>query len=168
VNLQQRISDAVTDLSVDEHRPAAAQAWLKRADAAIRAASLGILPVDTADIVELAATFATPPFLDALLTVTDRALHLAAENLLLHLWRHSCEPVASRLATVIAMHAYLRGDGASARIALENADAEQPLARLLTRLLDQAVPPAKVRELTQKTSADCRLMLLGEPAVDQA
>jgi hypothetical protein len=166
--LQQRIADAVADLGIDAQRPAAAAARLQRADTAIRAAGLGTLPVHSANIVNLAATFATPPFMDALLAAEDRDQRRAAENLLLHLWRHSCDPVAGRLATAIAMHAYLRGSGAGAQIALANSNPEQPLARLLARLLDQAVPPSKVRDMIQEASADARRTLLGEPAVDQA
>ncbi len=165
--LQSRIADAVVDLDTDEQRPAAAAARLTRADTAIRAAGLGVLPVDSDAIVALAATFAVSPFRDALLNVED-ALRPAAENLLLHLWRHSCDPVASRLATTVAVHAYLRGDGVGARIALENADREQPLTRLLTSVLGHALPPSTVRDLVQKASAEARRALLGEPEVDQA
>jgi hypothetical protein len=166
--LQQDIAHAVELADIDQHWHLAAHVRLGRADAAIRSASNGDLPTDDATIVDLVATFATLPFRDALLTVPDDAQRLGAENLLLHLWRHSCDPVAGQLATVIAMHAYLRGDGTSARIALDNADPEQPLTRLLTSTLDHAVPPSKVRDLIQKASADARCTLLAEPAVDQA
>ncbi|WP_328649109.1 hypothetical protein OHS58_18065 [Amycolatopsis sp. NBC_00348] len=54
------------------------------------------------------------------------------------------------------MRAYQRGDGTSARIALENTDPEQPLTRLLTSMLGHAVPPSTVRDLVQKTSAEAR------------
>ncbi|MFF1612259.1 DUF4192 domain-containing protein [Amycolatopsis sp. NPDC058278] len=166
--LQQHIADTVIDLGIDAQRPAAAAARIARADTALRAAGRGVLPADSDDIVALAATFATPPFRDALFAPSDYGQRLAAENLLLHLWCHSCDPVAGQLATVIAMHAYLRGDGAGARIALENADPEQPLVRLLACLLDRAVAPSKVRDMVQEASADARRTLLGEPVVEQA
>ncbi|WP_326948632.1 MULTISPECIES: hypothetical protein [unclassified Amycolatopsis] len=66
------------------------------------------------------------------------------------------------------MRAYQRGDGTSARIALENTDPEQPLTRLLTSMLGHAVPPSTVRDLVQKTSAEARRALLGEPPADHA
>ncbi|WP_370964934.1 DUF4192 domain-containing protein [Amycolatopsis sp. cg9] len=166
--LQSRISDAVESAAIDVRWHLAAHVRLDRADAAILAAAHGELPTDDAAIVDLAATFATLPFRDALLAVLDYATRLAAESLVLHLWRHSCDPVATRLATVVAMHAYLRGDGAGARIALENADLEQPLALLLSRMLDHAVPPSKVHHVFQNASADARRTLLGKPAVDPA
>ncbi len=166
--LQQLIAHAVELIVIDQHWHLAAHVRLGRADAAIRAASDGDLPTDDAAIVDLVATFATLPFRDALLAVPDDAQRLGAESLLLHLWRHSCDPVASQLATVIAMHAYLRGDGTSARIALDNADPEQPLTRLLTSMLDHAVPPSKVRGLIQRASAEAHCTLLSEPAIDQS
>ncbi|WP_328617261.1 DUF4192 domain-containing protein [Amycolatopsis sp. NBC_00355] len=164
--LRQDIAHAVELAVIDQHSHLAAHVRLGRADAAIRAASDGDLPADDAAIVDLVATFATLPFRDALLAVPDDARRLGAENLLLQLWRHSCGPVAGQLATVIAMHAYLRGDGTGAGIALENADPEQPLTRLLTSMLGHAVPPSKVRDLVQKASAEARRALLGEPPAD--
>ncbi|WP_284740265.1 DUF4192 domain-containing protein [Amycolatopsis sp. RTGN1] len=166
--LQPRIADAAESAAIDQHWHLAAHARLARADAAIRAAAHGELPADDDAIVDLAATFATLPFRDALLAVPDDTARLAAENLVLHLWRHSCDPIAGQLATVIAVHAYLRGDGTGARIALENADPEQLMVRLLSNMLGHAVPPSKVHHVFQNASADARCTLLSEPAVDQA
>ncbi|WP_143265474.1 DUF4192 family protein, partial [Amycolatopsis lexingtonensis] len=165
--LGSRIAAATTNVALDEQHPTTAAARLTRADTAIRAAIRGELPADDADIVDLAATFATLPFRDALLAVPDDAARLAAENLVLHLWRHSCVPLAGKLATVVAVHAYLRGDGTGARIALEHADPRQPLMRLLTHLLNLAVPPSEVHEVIHNGSADARRTLLSEPAIDQ-
>ncbi|WP_410626223.1 DUF4192 domain-containing protein [Amycolatopsis sp. cmx-8-4] len=166
--LQPRIADAVEAAVIDQHWHLAAHVRLDRADAAIRAAAHGELPADDAAIADLAATFATLPFRDALLAVPDDTARLAAENLVLHLWRHSCDPIAGQLATVIAVHAYLRGDGTGARIALENADPEHLMMRLLSNMLGHAVPPSKVHHVFQNASADARRTLLTEPAVDQA
>jgi hypothetical protein len=109
-----------------------------------------------------------PAFRDALLAVPDNTAHLAAENLVLHLWRHSCDPIAGQLATVIGVHAYLRGDGAGARIALEHADPQQPLAGLLSTVLRHAIAPSKLHDVIQNASADARHTLLSEPAVEEA
>ncbi|MGV9367090.1 DUF4192 domain-containing protein [Amycolatopsis sp. NPDC003731] len=164
--LQPRITDAVESAAIDQHRHLAAHVRLARADAAIRAAAHGELPADDAVVADLAATFATLPFRDALLAVPDDATRLAAENLVLHLWRHSSAPIAGQLATVIAAHAYLRGDGTRARIALENAGPEQPLTELLSRLLGHAVAPSEIRHLIQNASTETRRTLLGEPTIE--
>jgi hypothetical protein len=153
---------------IDEYWHLAAHVRLDRADAAIRAARDGELPTDEADIIDLAATFAVPAFRDALLALPDNTTRLAAENLLLHLWRHSCDPIADQLATVIGIHAYLRGDGTGARIALEHADPEQPLAGLLSTMLRHAIAPSKIHEVIHNASADARHTLLSEPAAEEA
>jgi hypothetical protein len=166
--LQPRIAHAAEAAVIDEYWHLAAHVRLDRADAAIRAARDGELPTDEADIIDLAATFAVPAFRDALLALPDNTTRLAAENLLLHLWRHSCDPIADQLATVIGIHAYLRGDGTGARIALEHADPEQPLAGLLSTMLRHAIAPSKIHEVIHNASADARHTLLSEPAAEEA
>ncbi|MFJ9782527.1 DUF4192 domain-containing protein [Amycolatopsis sp. NPDC101161] len=166
--LQPLIDHAVESAAIDESWHLAAHVRLDRADAAIRAAGHGELPTDEADVIDLAATFAVSAFRDALLALPDNTARLAAENLVLHLWRHSCDPIAGPLATVIAVYAYLRGDGTVARIALEHADPEQPLAGLLSTMLTHAVPPSKIHSVIQNASADARRTLLSEPPTDQA
>ncbi|WP_372667958.1 DUF4192 domain-containing protein [Amycolatopsis kentuckyensis] len=166
--LQPHIADAVTSAAIDESWHLAAHLRLARADAAIRTAAHGELPTDDAAIADLAATFSTLSFRDALLAVPDDATRLAAENLVLHLWRHSCDPVAGQLAVVIAVHAYLRGSGTVARIALENADPQQPMTQLLSTVLDHAIAPPEIRHVIENASADTRRTLLSEPAIDQA
>ncbi|WP_103355930.1 DUF4192 domain-containing protein [Amycolatopsis sp. CA-128772] len=166
--LREPISTTLADATTDQHRPAAAAARLDRADTAIRAASQGTLPTDDADIIDLAATFAMPAFRDALLALPDNTTRHAAENLILHLWRHSDDPIAGRLATVIGIHAYLRGDGVGAQIALEHADSGQPLAVLLTTMLRHAIAPSKIHGVILNASANARHTLLSEPAAEQA
>ncbi|SEF38153.1 protein of unknown function [Amycolatopsis pretoriensis] len=166
--LQPHITDAVASAAIDESWHLTAHLRLARADAAISAATHGELPTDDSDVADLAATFATLSFRDALLAVPDDATRLAAENLVLHLWRHSCDPVAGQLAIVIAVHAYLRGSGTVARIALENADPQQPMTLLLSTVLDHAVAPSEARHVIENASADARRTLLSEPAIDQA
>ncbi|WP_410573350.1 DUF4192 domain-containing protein [Amycolatopsis sp. cmx-4-61] len=166
--LHPHIAHAAESAAIDESWHLAAHVRLNRADAAIRAAAHGKLPTDEADIIDLVATFAVPAFRDALLALPSHTARLAAENLVLHLWRHSCDPIAGQLATVIAMYAYLRGDGTVARIALEHADPEQPLAGLLSTVLAHAIAPSKVQHVFQKASADARRTLLSEPATDQS
>ncbi|MFF1612289.1 DUF4192 domain-containing protein [Amycolatopsis sp. NPDC058278] len=166
--LRPRIAHAAESAAIDESWHLAAHVRLNRADAAIRAAGHGKLPTDEADVIDLAATFAVPAFRDALLALPDHTARLAAENLVLHLWQHSRDPIAAQLATIIAVYAYLRGDGTVARIALEHTDPEQPLAGLLSTVLAHAIAPSKVHHVFQKASADARRTLLSEPATDQA
>jgi hypothetical protein len=66
------------------------------------------------------------------------------------------------------VHAYLRGSGTVARIALENADPQQPMTALLSTVLDHAVAPSEIRHVFENASADARRALLSEPAIDQA
>ncbi|WP_103349795.1 DUF4192 domain-containing protein [Amycolatopsis sp. CA-128772] len=165
--LHHPIAAAIADAGLDADQPAAALARLARADAAIRTASEGTLPTGEATIVDLIASIATIPFFDALIAV-DGDLHLGAEDLAMHLWRHACEPVASRLATVIALHAYQRGDGTTARIALETADIQQPLPRLLLEMLDRCVPPTQIRTPAQEMSHNTRRALRGAQPTDKS
>ncbi|MET8848611.1 DUF4192 domain-containing protein [Amycolatopsis sp. NPDC004625] len=166
--LREPISTALAAATTDQHHPAAAAARLDRADTALHAANEGTLPTDDADIIDLAATFAGTAFRDALLALPDNTAHHAAENLILHLWRHSSDPIAGQLATVIGIHAYLRGDGAGAQIALEHADPRQPLAVLLSTMLRHAIAPSRIHGVIQNASADARRTLLSEPAAEQA
>jgi hypothetical protein len=89
--------------------------------------------------------------------VRDRALELAlgedaaaAEQLWTECTRRAPAPLDAAPATLLAVSAWLRGDGALADIALTRALAGSPdyvLARLLARALSAAVPPAELREL---------------------
>ncbi|MPQ96722.1 DUF4192 family protein [Modestobacter sp. I12A-02628] len=97
--------------------------------------------------------------------VRDRAMTLAlgpvpeaAEALWTELTRRAPAPLDAAPATLLAVSAWLRGDGAMASIALDRALDSEPgysLALLLRRSLDAALPPAAVRELI--TDAMCRL-----------
>lgn len=88
--------------------------------------------------------------------VRDRALlwaggqcEHAAEALWVELTRSATPPYDAPPATLIAVHAYLRGNGAYARIALERALASDPaysLAQLLAEGLDRGVPPRALRQ----------------------
>ncbi|MBA3524005.1 MAG: DUF4192 domain-containing protein, partial [Geodermatophilaceae bacterium] len=78
----------------------------------------------------------------------DGALQHAAESLWVELTRHATGKLVAAPATLLAVHAYLRGDGAYARTALDraqDADPEYPFACLLAQGLDQGVPPTALR-----------------------
>ena len=87
--------------------------------------------------------------------VRDRALGLAlgndapaAEALWTECTRRAPDPLVAAPATLLAVSAWLRGDGAMAAIALERAldgDAGYTLARLLSPALAACIPPAELR-----------------------
>jgi hypothetical protein len=93
--------------------------------------------------------------------VRDRALALslgngaaAAEQLWTECTRRAPVPLDAAPATLLAVSAWLRGDGAMAGIALERALDAQPdyaLARLLVQALEAGLAPAELRELVAAT-----------------
>ncbi|MBA3252242.1 MAG: DUF4192 domain-containing protein [Geodermatophilaceae bacterium] len=86
---------------------------------------------------------------DRVLTWADGELASAAESLWVELARRATPPYGAAPATLLAAHAYLRGNGAYARVALDRALASDPaysLAALLSEGLDRGVPPRALRE----------------------
>src|SRR3954447_17746971 len=91
------------------------------------------------------------------LAVRDRALTLAlgnsaaaAEGLWAEVTRRAPSPLDAAPATLLAVSAWLRGDGAMANVALERALDSEPsytFAGLLRTALDHCLPPAEVRRL---------------------
>ncbi|HVV10260.1 DUF4192 domain-containing protein [Amycolatopsis sp.] len=80
-----------------------------------------------------------------------------AEGLWLELIRRTPPPERAEAASVLGYAAYLRGDGAFARVALENAldaDPGHMLSRLLVRCLERGIPPEKLRELGSNEHLD--------------
>ena len=97
--------------------------------------------------------------------VRDRALALAlgdapaaAEALWTECARRAPAPLDATPATLLAVSAWLRGDGAMANVALERALDSEPgygLARLLAQALAGCLPPAELRAMLVET-ADLR------------
>jgi hypothetical protein len=89
--------------------------------------------------------------------VRDRALELAlgaeapaAETLWTECTRRAPAPLDAAPATLLAVSAWLRGDGAMANVALARALAGDPayaLARLLAQALAECLPPADLRAM---------------------
>ncbi|OLR95216.1 DUF4192 domain-containing protein [Actinokineospora bangkokensis] len=78
-----------------------------------------------------------------------------AERLWTRLTRALPAPHRAAPASFLAVHAYLRGDGALARMALDRARAADPgqqLPEILLACLDRALPPDKLRELLAKAA----------------
>lgn len=112
-------------------------------------------PLDLSDdqVVHLALAISDARVRDACLAVAIPACgeqSLQAETLWLELVRKSPAPERAEAATLLGYSAYVRGEGALARIAFENALAAAPghtLADLLVRCLDAGMPPERVRDL---------------------
>ena len=95
--------------------------------------------------------------------VRDRALGLAtgadataAETLWTECTRRAPAPLDVAPATLLAVSAWLRGDGAMANVALTRALAGEPtyaLARLLAQALARCIPPAELRTLLDAAQA---------------
>jgi len=93
--------------------------------------------------------------------VRDRALRLAlgpdavaAEQLWTECTRRVASPLTAAPATLLAVSAWLRGDGAMAGIALERALADDPtyrFAHLLAQGLSACLPPDEIRALIVDT-----------------
>jgi hypothetical protein len=92
--------------------------------------------------------------------VRDRALGLAlgrsaaaAEGVWTELTRRAPSPLDTAPATLLAVTAWVRGDGALANVALERALASEPtysFAVLLRSALDACLPPAEIRRLIRE------------------
>jgi Domain of unknown function (DUF4192) len=96
------------------------------------------------------------------LGVRDRALSLAlgssaaaAEGLWTEVTRRAPSPLDAAPATLLAVSAWLRGDGAMANVALERALDSEPaytFAGLVRNALDRCMTPADIRRLIAETA----------------
>jgi hypothetical protein len=80
----------------------------------------------------------------------------AAEVLWTECTRRAPAPLDAPAATLLAVSAWLRGDGAMANVALDRALSGDPgyhLARLLASALAECVPPAEIRALVASAVA---------------
>jgi hypothetical protein len=144
--------------------PTAVDRDLRLVRAAVRAAAEGELPAGDQEVVRLAVALS-----DRL--VRDSALGLclgdgahAAERLWLALTRATPPPEVAEPATLAAITAYLRGDGALAGMALERALQAWPghtLATLADQVMRTAVPPWRLRQVLGDAYADATLDLAG-------
>jgi hypothetical protein len=154
--LRPLIAAAIRQAEDDQSEPAAARDRIARADAAVRASECGVLPDDDSVIADLAATFTTLEFRDAMLVEADNEPSVGAERLALHLWRLTPEPAASHLIAIIAVHAYRHGDGAGARIALDAARTGTPLVGMLSACFARGIDPALFSQLMHEASQETR------------
>lgn len=134
--------------------------------AALEAAERSQLPTTDEEIVELARALTDTAVRDAALTAMLDERGQAAERLWLELVRQiPGVPHRAAPATMVAVGAYLRGDGAMARVALDVATRAYPsyaLAELVAVMLDNACPPQMVRDALTEATADALALCKGE------
>jgi hypothetical protein len=146
---EQRLDAAMVDWfgAVAEHGPTPARA---AAIAALRAALTGADPVEAAKLIA--------PLQD--LPVRDEVATWALDDseallsLLLELARQSVAPYDVPVCTLIALVAWVRGDGALANVALDRALAGDPsytMAKLFRVGLDGQLPPSAVKQWLRET-----------------
>ncbi|GAA5160205.1 MULTISPECIES: DUF4192 domain-containing protein [Amycolatopsis] len=127
--------------------------YAKAVRAAIEAVRRGDLSFSDEQLVELAMALCDPYIRDAGLAAA-RVPHCSrdAERLWLELVRRIPAPERAEPAVLLAYSAYLRGEGALAGIALDNALEASPghvLADLLERCRSTSMPPDRLRTLAQ-------------------
>jgi hypothetical protein len=118
------------------------------------AAAGGRLPDDR--LAELLWALTVPDVRDLALGLALGEDAAAAEALWTECTRRAPAPLDGPPATLLAVSAWLRGDGATANVALERALAADPCARLPRLLadgLDACLPPAQLRALIAGTLA---------------
>jgi hypothetical protein len=90
----------------------------------------------------------------------------AAEKLWLELARCLPPPERAEAAALLAASAYLRGDGALANVALDEARNALPthnLAGLLHGAIDYGIPPSQIRQVLADAADDARIDLTEDP-----
>ncbi|NUT48295.1 MAG: DUF4192 domain-containing protein [Saccharothrix sp.] len=104
------------------------------------------------DVAALCVALSDPEVRDSCVGFAVGTYGWAAELLWAELARRSPEPYRADAATLLAVSAYLRGDGVFAAEAIDRALAAVPgyrLALLLRRALDRLLPPQVIRELAE-------------------
>ncbi|GLZ34163.1 hypothetical protein Lesp02_63500 [Lentzea sp. NBRC 105346] len=133
------------DKAVDEHQ--------KETAAGIRLVRDTIgrdTPLSDDEVVALAMALSDHRVRDACMTYAIGDKSQAAERLWLELTRGCPAPERAEPATLLAVNAYLRGDGGLASVAIEAAEAACPghrLAGLLRSAFDCGLAPARIRDL---------------------
>jgi hypothetical protein len=139
----------------------AIEAAAAAADAAAIAATVrtgaGRLPETDDEVVGLAVALSDPAVRDGSLRWCVGDTAAAAERLWQALTRMTPAPEVAEVASLAAVSAYLRGDGALAVMALERAEQAWPghnLSTLLRHLVANAVPPERLDRLVRGIVSD--------------
>jgi hypothetical protein len=161
------VGEALAGRVLHEGRDAAADDYAGWVDAAVDACRASSCRPSDEDLARVAWGLRD-------LRVRDRALGFAlgpsagaAEVLWTEGTRRLPEPLDAAPATLLAVSAWLRGDGAMARIALDRALDSQPdyaLADLLSRAMDAGLSPRDLRAMVAGTQAE--LALPADPPED--
>nr|WP_020502335.1 DUF4192 family protein [Sciscionella marina] len=122
---------------------------------AITAAGHGNLPEADVVIGDLTAAITTPKIRDTLLDL-EPGRAVAAERLCLHLWRYAPSSARARLAGVIGIIAYLRGEQVWAGVALKKADLSEVLTGLVAFAVASEITPHEAKATTARTAAQAR------------
>jgi hypothetical protein len=128
----------------------ARQAVVAQLEARLTARTDAVVPLTDAEAADLCVALSDVEVRDACLRWLDGPLADPAEGLWLELARAAVAPYAAPVAILLSLFAYARGDGTYARIAADRALADVPgyaMAQLVLQGLDQALPPAMIREL---------------------
>jgi uncharacterized protein DUF4192 len=128
----------------------AAESWAQLEDALSRVAPGTVRALPDREVARLAWGLLDDEVRDRAMSWALGSSAAAAEVLWTELTRRAPAPLDAVPATLLAVTAWVRGDGAMANVALERALCSRPghrLALLLRSALDACIPPADVREL---------------------
>jgi len=158
-----RLSGLLDVTSRSDRTPGAEHLSVLRA-----AVESGALPSTDEEFVRLALALSDHRVRDACLGfILDPAVMPAAEKLWLELARCLPPPERAEAASLLAASAYLRGDGALANVALEQARTSQPdhnLTGLIQGAIDYGMPLAQIHRSFADAAADAHIDLTAEPA----
>lgn len=129
---------------------------------AIEAARTSNPALTDESVVGLALALSDHRVRDACLMPYDSENTAAAEALWTELTRQTPEPERAEPACLLAMAAYLRGDGALAGMALEQAHEADPnhqLTLLLQCALQAGFPPSRLTEMVRNAATDARALI---------
>ena len=131
------------------------------------AIAAGSVPATDEEFVRLAMALSDYRVRDVCLGyILDPGLASDAEKLWLELARCLPPPERAEAAALLAASAYLRGDGALANVALEQARTALPghnLAGLLYGAIDYGIPTGQIREVLADAADDARIDMEENP-----
>ena len=139
----------------------AEEGWAALLAAVAGAGPGGGPPLTDVEVARLAWWLRDVDLRDRALALTLGSSAAAAEAVFTELTRRSPVPLDAAPATLLAVSAWVRGDGTLANVALDRALDSEPsnsLAGLLRSALDACLPPAEVRRLIRQV---CRPADLG-------
>ncbi|MFD9739900.1 DUF4192 domain-containing protein [Umezawaea sp. NPDC059074] len=141
---------ATAELDPAEDREDRARRDLLLINRAVTAAHARTTPLSDDEVVALTTALANSWVRDMSLVFVSGPHRDAAERLWTELTRATPAPDRAQAATLLAYSAYVRGDGALASVALDQAQTANPdhcLASLVRSALDNALPPATLASL---------------------